>query len=270
MHFGTRLEAFPTKARSCFDLRQQGSVGADGGRLRGMAKMGLERTQTDVRREFSTSVLLNPEISAGSYETVIDDICRLEWAGLTRDEVVNTAWTYYYFSVQFCQNVGIARALFPADKRLEELDAGERNTDNLSPCPGVVAVGERVDHDEFMRRTLALEPIDPARERRLRAIGETYLEKVRATGDLTRALSLATYEDGGLERTFKAILQAKHWDGPLLHAFKHFLEGHIRLDSDPQHGHGSLCRHMAPSKDVYDLWVAFKVSLVAGAPGLVK
>jgi len=232
--------------------------------------MGLERTQTDVQRELSTSVFLTSQIGARSYQTVIDDICDLNWAGLTRDEVINTAWTYYYFSVQFCQNVGIARALFPDDERLEELDAGERNTDNLSPCPGVVAVGERVDHDEFMRRTLALEPIDPARELRLRAIGEAYLEKVRATGDLTRALSLATYEDGGLERTFRAILQARHWDGPLLHAFRHFLEGHIMLDSDPDHGHGSLCRHIGPSKEVDDLWLAFKESLVAGAPGLVK
>ena len=232
--------------------------------------MGLERTQSDVQREFSTSVPLAPEVGVRSCQAVIDDICGLDWAGLTRDEVINTAWTYYYFSVQFCQNVGIARALFPDDERLEELDAGERDTDNLSPCPGVVAAGERVDHDEFMRRTLALEPLDPAREKRLRAIGEAYLAKVRATGDLTRALSLSTYEDGGLERTFRAILEAKHWDGPLLQAFRHFLEGHIKLDSDPDHGHGSLCRHITPSGEVYDLWAAFKESLVAGAPGLLK
>jgi hypothetical protein len=232
--------------------------------------MGIEQRQMIEPRELSSFALLRPEHPAPSYRKIIDDICDLNWAGLTRDDVVNTAWTYYYFSVQFCQNVGIARELFPEDKRLQELDAGERDTDNLSPCPGVVVAGERVDHDEFMRRTLRLEAIAPGRERRLRAIGEAYLDRVRAMSDRTRALSLATYEDGGLERTFRAMLQAQHWDGPLLQAFKHFLEGHIRLDSDPEHGHGSLCRHIAPSQEVYELWAAFKDSLLAGAPGLVN
>lgn len=210
------------------------------------------------------------ECSEESYQQIIDEICGLNWSGLSREDLINTAWTYYYFSVQFRENVGIARRMFPHDALLAELDAGERNTDNLSPCPGVVAVGERVDHDEFMRRALQLESIDPTRERRLKAIGEAYLAQARAVDDKTRVLSLASYEDGGLERTFRAILQAKRWDGPLLHAFKHFLEGHVALDSDPDHGHGSLCRHFIPSKHVYDLWVAFKESLIAGAPGLVK
>lgn len=210
------------------------------------------------------------QFSQESYQKIIDEICDLDWSGLSRDELVNTAWIYYYFSVQFRENVAIARRMYPDDALLAELDAGERNTDNLSPCPGVVAVGERVDHDEFMRRTLQLDSIDPARERRLKEIGEAYLAQARAIDDRTRVLSLASYEDGGLERTFRAILQAKRWDSPLLHAFKHFLEGHIALDSDPDHGHGSLCRHFAPSKHVYNLWVAFKDSLIAGAPGLVK
>ena len=232
--------------------------------------MSSEWQQTNLERNLSIGPLLNRESLAESYGKVIDDICDLNWSDLSRDDIINTAWTYYYFSVQFCENVGIARALYPNDLNLEELDRGERNTDNLSPCPGVVAVGERVDHDEFMRRTLELSSIDEVRERRLKAIGEAYLEKVRAIDDNTRALSLASYEDGGLERTFRAMLQCKHWDGPLLNAFRHFLEGHIKLDSDPDHGHGSLCRHLEPNKQVYDLWVAFKESLIAGAPGLTK
>ena len=214
--------------------------------------------------------LLFGDEATGSYQDVINEICDLNWSGLTRDEVINTAWTYYYFSVQFCENVGIARGLHPDDKRLEELDRGERNTDNLSPCPGVVAVGEKVDHDEFMRRTLRLEPVDEMRRRRLVEIGETYLGKIRAMDDATRAMSLVTYEDGGLEKVFRTILHARHWDGPLLQAFKHFLDGHIKLDSDPEQGHGALCRHLAPTKEAYVLWAAFRDSLVAGAPGLTR
>jgi hypothetical protein len=36
---------------------------------------------------------------------------------------------------------------------------------------------------------------------------------------MTRALSLASYEDGGLESVFKAILKARRWDGALSGAF---------------------------------------------------
>lgn len=203
-----------------------------------------------------------------SYQQVIDEVCGLNWSGLSRDELIDVAWMYYYFSVQFCETVGIARGMFPHDKQLEELDRGERNTDNLSPCPGVVSVGERVDHDEFMRRTLTLARIDDARRMRLQSIGETYLAKVRTESDITRSRSLASYEDGGLERVFRSILAARDWDAPLLEAFKHFLVGHIELDSDPEGGHGSLCRHLRPTEEVVHVWLAFRDGLVAAAPAL--
>jgi hypothetical protein len=232
--------------------------------------MSGEQLQLDTARRGTIASLYREDVIAPSYENVIDDICDLNWSGLSKDDLINAAWIYYYFSVQFCENVGIARGLYPDDKRLEELDHGERDTDNLSPCPGVVAIGEKVDHDEFMRRTLQLTPIDEGRRRRLEAVGEAYLEKVRAMDNSTRALSLASYEDGGLEKVFRTILHAQHWDGPLLQAFKHFLEGHIKLDSDPEQGHGALCRHLMPTEQVYDLWVAFRESLVEGVPGLTK
>ena len=70
-----------------------------------------------------------------------------------------------------------ARELLPDDEQLEELDRGERDTDNLSPYPGVVVAGERVNHDEFMRRALLLTPIDDIRRSRLEEIGAAYLSK---------------------------------------------------------------------------------------------
>jgi hypothetical protein len=204
------------------------------------------------------------------YNEIIEEVCSLSWAGLSKEELISVAWIYYYFSVQFCENVGIARALYPDDERLEALDRGERNTDNLSPCAGVVAVGEKVDHDEFMRRTLLLSPLEETQRRRLMSIGQSYLEKIRAFDDQTRASSLATYEDGGLEKLFRNILRAKHWDDPTLQAFKHFLIGHIQLDGNPCEGHGALCRHLLPNAHVHELWIAFKESLIAGAPGLAR
>lgn len=224
--------------------------------------------QIETSNAASTMLPVVPE--APSYKEVIEDICTLNWSALSAGEVTDVAWMYYYFSVQFCETVGIARAMFPHDKKLEELDRGERNTDNLSPCPGVVGVGERVDHDEFMRRTLTLAHIDDARRVRLQAIGATYLETVRAMPDLIRSQSLASYEDGGLERVFRAILNAPDWDGPLLQAFKHFLVGHIELDSDPEGGHGSLCRHLQPTEEVIGAWTAFRDGLIAAAPKLAS
>ena len=35
------------------------------------------------------------------YERVIDDICGLKWDRLDREDLINVAWVYYYFSVQF-------------------------------------------------------------------------------------------------------------------------------------------------------------------------
>ena len=38
------------------------------------------------------------------YERVIDDICGLKWDRIDREDLINVAWVYYYFSVQFREN----------------------------------------------------------------------------------------------------------------------------------------------------------------------
>jgi hypothetical protein len=84
----------------------------------------------------------------------------------------------------------------------------------------------------------------------------------------TNAMALASYEDGGLEKVFGAILTARKWNGPLLGAFKHFLSEHIRFDSDPNQGHGALCRHLTPDDRILPLWLEFKDMLISAAPSL--
>jgi hypothetical protein len=84
----------------------------------------------------------------------------------------------------------------------------------------------------------------------------------------TSAMVLASYEDGGLERVFRAILTAQKWNGPLLQAFRHFLSEHIRFDSDPEQGHGGLCRHLTPDDRILPLRAEFKYMLIEAAPGL--
>src|SRR5215470_16746787 len=209
-----------------------------------------------------------PSRKVFAYERVIDDICNLNWSNLTEEDLINVAWVYYYFSVQFREGLEVARKLYPDDDRLRQLDQGERDTDNLSPWPGVAKIGERMNHDEFMRRTLALTTISESRNRDLAAIGQAYLNKIRAMDDESRASAIASYEDGGLERVFRAILKAPHWSSPLLQAFRHFLAEHIRFDSDPEQGHGALCRHLTPDDRVHALWAEFRQMLVRAAPRL--
>ena len=178
----------------------------------------------------------SPKSGPSPVDRAVADICNLNWPGLTAESLINVAWAYYYFSIQFRENLAIARQLFPDDEQLQELDRGERDTDNLSPWPGVARPGERLNHDEFMRRSLQLETMPDHRRQRLTEIGETYLVKARGMDVMVRALALASYEDGGLEKVFRCILNAPHWEGPLLQAFKHFLVEHITCGTRESRG----------------------------------
>lgn len=207
---------------------------------------------------------------SSAFTPIIRAICNLNWSGLAADQLVNVAWAYYYFSVQFRENLDIARKLHPEDERLADLEHGEKDTDNLSPWPGVAAIGEKMHHDEFMRRTLMLVPVPEHRRRMLEALGADYLAKTRSMSDAARAMSIASYEDGGLEAVFTSFLKAPHWDGPLLAAFRHFVAEHIRFDSDPDGGHGALCRHLTPDDRIAPLWQAFYDILVQAEPSLAS
>jgi hypothetical protein len=193
-------------------------------------------------------------------------MCALSWSYLSKHSLTDLAWVYYYFSIQFRENVELACHLYPYDLKLKQLMEEECYTDNLSPWPGVASIGEKINHDEFVRRLLKLSPVDRTRRRRLETIGRVYLDSVYKLGDIVRAASIGSYEDGGLERVFRAILMARDWNSPLLEAFKHFLTQHIRFDNNTDTGHGALSRHLGPDDQILPLWIAFKQMLVEAAP----
>lgn len=199
---------------------------------------------------------------------IVTEIGSLNWTNLSPDELSATAWAYYYFSIQFRENLEAALAIHPDDEMLQHLAREECNTDNLSPWPGVAAPGEKIDHDEFMRRVLDLNSIDEAVRDRVAAAGERYLAHVRQFDAEVRAMSIASYECGGLEHVFRAILQAEQWDTPLLEGFRHFLVKHIEFDSDADEGHGALAQHLALDDRVRPLWAAFRDLFIVAAPGL--
>jgi len=208
------------------------------------------------------------EMTSG-YKPVIEEICGLDWAALDRAQLSAVAWAYYYFSIQFRENLQVALAAHPDDEQLQHLVKEECNTHNLSPWPKVAAPDEKLDHDEFMRRLLDLSPIDRDVQASIEAAGQRYLAKIRQVDDRVRAMSIASYEAGGLEAVFEAILQAQHWDTPLLEAFRHFLVKHIDFDSDPDQGHGALVQHLVPDDRIRCLWVGFRDLLITSVPRLM-
>jgi hypothetical protein len=201
-------------------------------------------------------------------DRVIDEICSFPWPSLSSDEMADVAWAYYFFSIQFRESLGEARRLYPEDASLEKVEAEECDTSNLSPWPGVAATGERMNHDEFMRRTLALIAFAPGRVARHVALGQRYLAGTRALRPETRAASLASYEDGGLERVFRSMLTFARWDNDLLRAFRHFLSEHVKFDCDSEQGHGALCRHITFDDSILPLWEAFRDLLLQAVPAL--
>ena len=201
------------------------------------------------------------------FKQVIGEICDLGWSGLNEAEVVDAAWAYYFFSVQFQENMEVARALYPDDTNLEDLEREESDTDNLSPWPDVAAEGEKMNHCEFMRRVLELVPIAEDKRYRFEAAGARYLERVRGMDQQIRALSIASYEDGGLERVFGAM-KSPPAANKVVEGFRYFLFAHIQFDSDPNGGHGAMTRHLAPDDRVLPLWSAFYDLLVGFVPAL--
>ena len=199
---------------------------------------------------------------------VITRICDLRWADLEQADLLRLAQAYYYFSVQFRENLRLACELCPLDAKLKELEKQECDTANLSPWPGVAAPNEKMNHDEFMRRLLNLSPVEESRRSYLHDLGQTYLGAVRKIAPDVRAMSIGSYEGGGLERVFRAFLTAPDWNNHALRAFEHFLVEHIRFDSDPDHGHGALSQHLVPDDRVVMLWAEFERLLIKSVPKL--
>ncbi len=199
------------------------------------------------------------------YHAVIDDICNLNWSALNREELMAVCAAYYYFSVQFVEAVDIACGLHPSDRKLAELRKGECDTDNLSPYPGVAGEGEKMNHDEFIRRAATMASLNGAERARVETIGRAYLGDVHRMEPLVRAMSLSSYEDEGLPRVFSAMLKAPDWTEPSLGAFRHFLVQHVALDSNV---HGALCRHLVADDRILPLWKGFHKLLVDAAPKL--
>ena len=122
-----------------------------------------------------------------------------------------------------------------------------------------------MNHDEFIRRAVAMSSLNAVELERVEKIGRAYLEEVHRMEPLVRAMSLSSYEDEGLPKVFSAMLKAPDWNEPSLGALRHFLVQHVALDSNV---HGELCRHLIADDRVLPLWKAFYRLFVEAAPKL--
>jgi hypothetical protein len=64
------------------------------------------------------------------------------------------------------------------------------------------------------------------------------------------------------------MLKSADYDHVVVKGFRFFLSEHIRFDSDPEAGHGSLSRHLALDDRVAELWLLFKDLLLEINPRL--
>lgn len=202
------------------------------------------------------------------FEKIVDNICELPWERISSNDILSVALAYYYFSIQFRESLEITCRIFPNDQALKLLHKEECNTTNLSPWENIAGEGEAMNHDEFMRRLLLLQPVPNAGL--LEQAGVHYLAQTRKTDDRTRAKSIASYENGGLARVFGAMLRAPEWEGAGQLAFKHFLEKHIEFDSPEEVGHGALSRHLIVDDSISPLWAAFEDILRSAVPAFAN
>jgi hypothetical protein len=61
----------------------------------------------------------------------VQRICDLNWSGLDGSGLSAAAWAYYFFSIQFRENLQLAQQLRPDDLGLIRLALEECGTDNL-------------------------------------------------------------------------------------------------------------------------------------------
>jgi hypothetical protein len=263
--FDVRGEYFAS-AGACMKPISQEPLGSDTTALPAGTQVGqrelksLTHTPLDVwlhRNDHATS-------AESEYKKVIDNICNLPWECISNGDVLRIAKVYYYFSVQFRENLEIACRLYPNDDHLKILYREECNTSNLSPWENVAEAGEAMNHDEFMRRLLTLHAMGDMSS--LESAGAHYLARVHQIPDHVRVKSIASYEDGGLTRVFSAMLRAPSWRRAGSQAFRHFLEKHIEFDSCVNNGHGALSRHLSADDSISPLWAAFEDMLRCAVP----
>ena len=179
-----------------------------------------------------------------SYKNTIAQIKALNWEHMPASELEQVMLLSGYSATEFGESLRIALKLNPGNHALEEMAAGELNTDNLQ----FGTYARTGDHADFLWHHIKQYGVDTRAPTTVRKAGEDYLTSVRALPDEVRAMSIFSREQE-LPSVFDRILQAPNWRTPALEAFKYYLERHIAIDSQDG-GHADLVRNMPITETV--------------------
>lgn len=170
------------------------------------------------------------------YRAWIDKIVDLPFKDLESQDLVLMCYLSWVTAVEFAEALRLAEGIYGDHAGLQDLIAGELQTDNLD-YDDYHRVG---DHHEFLAHFLAKYGHTDELEAKLGAYAAEYLSQCRALDDETRAATIFSREEE-LPRIFSCFLTApeQNWEIPVLNAYRYYLDRHIALDSG-EGGHAEL------------------------------
>ena len=139
-------------------------------------------------------------VTGYAYRNVINDVPALTGRASAQEDLVNVAWAYcaYFDSVSRRMSKWRKNLLTMSDYGNSTTASGTPITSRPGPALPQLGRGCII---EFMRRRLKPRIDRRQRKRSLAAVGSSLSDQgPRAMDDDCRAMALASYEDGGLER----------------------------------------------------------------------
>ena len=188
-----------------------------------------------------------------NYKQTVAEIRNLRWERLNAGELQQLMVLSGYAAREFAESLRIARRLHPDNAQLEEMAAGELQTDNLR----FNDYARRGDHADFLWQFIDRYGIMKSEEQ-VSAVGEAYLDRVRTLDDQTRVMSIASREQE-LPGIFSRILSASDWNASGLLEFRYYLKQHILFDTGIG-GHGELTRDI-PIDDRVDAFYQHRLEM---------
>lgn len=171
------------------------------------------------------------------YEWVVDQIRSLHWDALNPNDLQRLMYLSYQSACEFAEALRIALKLYPENTNLKEMADWELKTWNLKHQDYQIDG----DHAEYLLHFMTKYWIVP--DESLEAAALKYRNFCSQLSDEVRAMTIFSREEK-LPGIFERILQATDWSAPGLPEFKHYLEEHIRLDTQDW-GHHDLVKDLS-------------------------
>jgi len=186
-----------------------------------------------------------------NHKDIVKEIAALDWASADpRDIIILSHCT----AQEFSQSLRLTKKVYPDDKRLEEMMAGELQTDNMA----YEDYTKKGDHWEFLDhfvRKLGLVSQTPE----LKKAMERYLLAVASLSEAERAMTIFSREEE-LAGIFEKILVAHDWEALGYGFYKYYLSQHILFDSG-DNGHAWLTKHFPVHEPVLEKFYKDRLTL---------